>query len=59
MGYCLDIILCGSVVIFELVAVIIGIMLIQLISYQVFGINPYKMLTNWFSRMDKKLSRMF
>ena len=59
MGYYLDIILCGSVVIFELIAGIIGMMLIQLISYQVFGINPYKILTNWLFRMDKKLSKMF
>ena len=55
----LDILLCGSVVIFELIAVFIGMMLFQLISYQVFGINPYKILTNWLFRMDKKLSKMF
>lgn len=59
MGYCLDVLLCGSVVIFELIAVIVGMMLFQLISYQIFGINPYKILTNLLFKMDKKLSKMF
>lgn len=56
MNYILDILLCTSTVMAELIAVIIGMMLIQLISYRVFNINLYKLLIKGSYKLDKYLN---
>ena len=59
MDKLLDILLCGGVLILEIAGAIIGILLIQLICYQVFGINLYKSFERFLDKMDKKLTEMF
>lgn len=59
MDKLLDILLCGGVLILEIAGAIIGILLIQLICYQIFGINLYKSTINGLNKLDKYLNKMF
>jgi len=56
MNYILDVLLCASTVMTELIAVIIGMMLIQLISYRVFNINLFKLFIKGSYKLDKCLN---
>lgn len=56
MNYLLDILLCTSTAIAELIAVAIGMMLIQLVSYRVFNINLYKLFIKGSFKLDKYLN---
>ncbi len=59
MNKILDIFLCGTITIFELIAVLLVVMIIQLIMYQVFGINVYKLIIKGLNKFDKYLSKAF
>ena len=59
MNYILDILLCTSIAMAELIAVIIGMMLIQLISYRVFNINLCKLFIKGSYKLDKYLNEKF
>jgi len=57
MNYLLDILLCTSTVMAELIAAVIGMMLIQLIAYRVFNINLYKLFIKSSFKLDKYLNK--
>lgn len=61
MDYCylLDVMLCGLVVIAELVAVFIGIVALQFIFVKVFKINPILKFWSFLEKLDKKLNKYF
>ena len=61
MDYCylLDVMLCGLVVIAELVAVFIGIVVLQFIFVKVFKINPILKFWRFLEKLDKKLNKYF
>lgn len=59
MSKLIDFLLCGAVTMFELIGVIILGMLVQLIMYQVFGINIYKSLIRASRKLDKYLNEKF
>lgn len=59
MSKLMDFLLCGAVTMFELIGVIILGMLVQLIMYQVFGINIYKSLIRASRKLDKYLNEKF
>lgn len=55
MAYLLDLILCSGVVIGELIAIIIGSMLIQLVVYQLTGFSIVNSLWKSLIRLEKNL----
>lgn len=61
MDYCylFDVMLCGLVVIAELVAVFIGIVALQFIFVKVFKINPILKFWRFLEKLDKKLNKYF
>lgn len=59
INYWLDVILCCMTVVLELIGVIGLALLIQLISYQIFGINPYQRIIKGLNRLDKYLTSLF
>lgn len=59
IDYWLDVILCCMTVVLELIGVFGLAMLIQLISYQCFGINIYQRIIKRLNRLDKYLSSLF
>ena len=59
MSKLLDIFLCGTMTIIELITVFIVAMLIQLIMYRVFGINIYKLTIKGLNKLDRYLSEVF
>lgn len=61
MDYCylLDVMLCGLVVIAEIVAAIIGIIALQFIFVKVFKINPILKFWRFLEKLDKKLNKYF
>lgn len=61
MDYCylLDVMLCGLVVIAEIVAVFIGIVALQFIFVKVFKINPILKFWRFLEKLDKKLNKYF
>ena len=56
MDYWLDVFLCAGITLLELIGVIGIAMLVQLISYQVFGVNLYKKFFKGLNRLDKYLN---
>ena len=56
MDYWVDVFLCMGVTLLELIGVIGIAMLVQLISYQVFGVNLYKKIFKGLNRLDKYLN---
>ena len=59
INYIADIFLCGLTVMIELATIFASMMLIQLISYQCFGINLYQKLNKELNRLDKYLTKIF
>ncbi len=59
INYWLDVIACSLVVLFEVIGSIGLAMLIQLISYQCFGINLYQKLNKSLNKLDKYLTNLF
>lgn len=59
INYWLDVIACIMTAILELVGTIGIAMLIQLISYQCFGINIYQRIIKRLNRLDKYLNEIF
>ena len=59
MDKLLDVLLCGGTLILEIVGAIIAMLLIQLICYQVFGINLYKSIINELNKLDQYLNKVF
>lgn len=61
MNYCylLDVMLCGLVVIAEIVAVLFGIVVLQFIFVKVFKINPILKFWRFLEKLDKKLNKYF
>lgn len=59
MNKLLDIFLCGTITIFELIAVLIIAMFIQLIMYQIFRINIYKLTIKGLNKLDRYLNKAF
>ena len=59
MDKLLDIFLCGTTTIIELIAVFVITMLIQLIMYQVFNINLFKLFLKGSNKLDKYLNKIF
>lgn len=57
MSYLLDLILCSGVVIGELIAIIIGSMLIQLVVYQLTGFSIYNNVFKGLNKLDKILEK--
>ncbi len=59
INYWLDVILCCMAVLLELIGIIGLAMLIQLISYQCFGVNIYQRINKRLNRLDKYLTSLF
>lgn len=59
INYWLDVILCCMTVVLELIGIIGLAMLIQLISYQCFGVNIYQRINKRLNRLDKYLTSLF
>ena len=59
MNKLLDIFLCGTTTIIEIIAVFIILMLIQLIIYQVFNVNLFKLILKGSNKLDKYLTKIF
>ena len=59
INYWLDVIACIMTAILELVGTIGLAMLIQLISYQCFGVNIYQRINKRLNRLDKYLTSLF
>lgn len=59
MDKLLDIFLCGTTTIIELIAVFVITVLIQLIMYQVFNINLFKLFLKGSNKLDKYLNKIF
>lgn len=57
--YWLDVIACAMTVVLELIGGIGIALLIQLISYQCFGINLYQGINKGLNRLDKYLNEIF
>lgn len=55
----LDVYLCGITFILEIISVIGIAMLMQLISYQYFGINLYQKLNSNLNKLDRYLTNLF
>lgn len=59
ISYWLDVIACTVTTILEVIGTIGLAMLIQLISYQCFGINIYQRIIKRLNRLDKYLTSLF
>lgn len=59
INYWLDVIACTITTILEVIGTIGLAMLIQLISYQCFGINIYQRIIKRLNRLDKYLTSLF
>lgn len=59
INYWLDVIACTITVLLELIGSIGISMLIQLISYQCFGINIYQRIIKRLNRLDKYFNEIF
>ena len=59
INYWLDVIACIMAVLLELIGIIGIAMLIQLISYQCFGVNIYQRINKRLNRLDKYLTSLF
>lgn len=59
INYWLDVLACAVTVLLELIGTIGLAMLIQLISYQCFGINLYQEIFKGLHRLDKYLNKIF
>ncbi len=59
INYWLDVIACTVTTILEVIGTIGLAMLIQLISYQCFGINIYQRIIKRLNRLDKYLTSLF
>lgn len=59
INYWLDVMACTMTVLFELIGSIGLAMLIQLITYQCFGINLYQRFYRGLNRLDKYLTSLF
>ena len=59
INYWLDVIACIMAVLLELIGSIGIAMLIQLISYQCFGVNIYQRINKRLNRLDKYLTSLF
>lgn len=58
MSYLLDIAACGLTLIIEFTVIIVAALLIQLIAYQIFGINIYKGIFKGLNKLDRYLSKV-
>lgn len=59
INYWLDVIACTVTTILEVIGTIGLAMLIQLISYQCFGINIYQRIIKRLNRLDKYFNEIF
>ena len=59
MDKLLDILLCGTVTIIEVIIIFIITMLIQLIMYRIFGINLFKLIIKYLNKLDEYLNKIF
>lgn len=59
MSKLLDILLCGTVTIIELITIFIVAMLIQLIMYRIFGINLFKIVIKSSKKLDQYINKIF
>lgn len=59
MDKIMDFILCAGVTAFEVVAIIVGAMLIQLIVYQLTGISLFNRFTKLMFRADRYITAKF
>lgn len=59
MNKLLDILLCGTATIIELIIIFTITMLIQLVMYRIFGINLFKLIIKSLNRFDQYLNKMF
>ena len=59
INYWLDVIACTITTILEVIGTIGIAMLIQLISYQCFGVNIYQRINKRLNRLDKYLTSLF
>ncbi len=59
INYWLDVIACTITTILEVIGTIGLAMLIQLISYQCFGVNIYQRINKRLNRLDKYLTSLF
>ena len=59
INYWIDVIACAMTVLIELISIFGLAMLVQLISYQCFGINPYQRIIKGLNRLDKYLTSKF
>lgn len=57
MSKLLDLYLCSMVTIGELIAIFIGLILVQAIFYRVFKINLYEIIKNIFIYIGKEIER--
>lgn len=57
MNKLLDLYLCSLVTIGELIAIFIGLILVQAIFYRVFKINLYEIIKNKFIYIGKEIER--
>lgn len=59
IDYWIDVLACAGIILLELIEVMGLALLIQLISYQCFGINLYQKIFKSLNRLDKYLSKNF
>ncbi len=59
INYWLDVIACAITVVIELISIFGLAVLIQLISYQCFGINLYQKIIKGLNRLDRYLTSKF
>lgn len=59
VNYWLDVLACIITVVLELIGIVGISMLIQLISYQCFGINIYQRIIKRLNRLDKYFNEIF
>lgn len=59
MSKLLDLYLCSIVTIGELIAIFIGLILVQAIFYRVFKINLYEIIKNKLRNIGRRIERCF
>lgn len=59
MDKLMDFILCGGMTIFELIAIFIGLALVQLIVYRTTGISLFNKLTKLVFKADRYVTAKF
>ncbi len=59
VNYWIDVIACAMTVLIELILIFGLAMLVQLISYQCFGINLYQRIIKGLNRLDRYLTNKF